>query len=261
MKKLIPFLILLSTPLIGQTLDTIDGIATSSLSKIDGQTIAGGGSGAPAWGTYGTGTGEILFAWDGSSSSGNTVGYDDTESEVSGTLTGATISGTGADSYLVLDADEDRLTFTHAIDTDNPITVCVEFQIESNSANQGLYEISAATSSNYTTGQVRGNETLRVGWRDGGAAIVYSAITSGTITDDGSTWNDVMFSTRIDAGNDMAASSNGSTYDDEADRDITALDAAPVKIEIGNNYVINNTVVKNIRRFAIISGWQQTVPW
>ena len=40
MKKLIPFLILLSTPLIGQTLDTIDGIATSSLSKIDGQTVA-----------------------------------------------------------------------------------------------------------------------------------------------------------------------------------------------------------------------------
>ena len=222
--------------------------------------VAGGG-GAPAWGTYGTSTGEILFAWDGSSASGNTVGYDDTESEVSGTLTAATISGTGEDAYLVFDADEDRLTFTHAINTDNPITVCIEFQLETNAAIQGLFEITDGSSSDFITGQVRGNETLRLGWKDGGGTIVYSAITSGTVTDDGTTWNNVMFSSRIDAGNDMAASSNGTTYDDEADRDITALDSAAVDIIIGNLYVINGTTVRNIRRFAIIAGWEQAIPW
>jgi len=126
---------------------------------------------------------------------------------------------------------------------------------------QGLFEITDGSSSDFITGQVRGNETLRLGWKDGGGTIVYSAITSGTVTDDGTTWNNVMFSSRIDAGNDMAASSNGTTYDDEADRDITALDSAAVDIIIGNLYVINGTTVRNIRRFAIIAGWEQAIPW
>ena len=63
MKKLIPFLILLSTPLIGQTLDTIDGIATSSLSKTDGQTIAGASGTSP-------GTTNLYGAWGFDDASG-----------------------------------------------------------------------------------------------------------------------------------------------------------------------------------------------
>jgi len=255
MRKAILLFLLSALPL------AFAGSVTKHHAAVARQTIAGGGSGAPAWGTYGTGTGEILFAWDGSSSSGNTVGYDDTESEVSGTLNGgATISGSGADAYLVLNADEERLTFSHAIDTDNPITVCVEFQIDTNSANQAIFEISES-SANYVIGQVRGNETVRSGWRTGGGGVSYSANSSGSVSDDGTTWNDVMFSTRIDAGNDQSASSNGSTYDSETDNDVTALASSPTVIEIGNNFIINDTTEKRIRRFAIISGWQQSVPW
>lgn len=256
MKKLIIALIicLISTIASAGMLQQLQAVIAK---KNSGTGTTGG---PPTWaaGNFGTSTGQIVYAWDGNAASGTNYLYDSSGSEVEGSLTGASIEGTGADAYIEIQADGEYFSWSSTIDHEGPITVFIECTISS-AVNASIWEFGGdATDHLYM--RIRGTNALNSNDRSGATTVSASA---SSYASDGTTWNNLGLSHRTDAGDDLAASVTVGVEPvqwETINGDVTWAAAESVML-IGSDFENGNTVTIHARKFAVIAGWEQSVPW
>lgn len=223
----------------------------------------------PEWGTYGTGTGEILFAWDGSHPSGQDYGCDHTETGVDGTCydggvedadCSEMLSGSGSDTVFDYENADDSLRWSLSnFDSDDPITVCLEIYTADCPGNNGLMEI-LGDSATYFTMTLKGLEYIQIDAKDD--ATWSDSFTNNTAVSQ-STWTDVCITFYDNDGNDIGATEDGDWTGNVADNDTIAVwDTESVDtVMIGNLWPQGQTVSIDIRRLVIIMGFAEAVPW
>jgi hypothetical protein len=246
----------------GQEITTSANIeSVTTTDTIEGQEITAGGapSGAPAWGTYGTAVGNILFAWDGKSSSGVAVAYLSDESEIGGVNTGGTFSTDGARTIWITDADDDRLVWSidsGDIDQNDAegLTIFIEFKSAAITGNKFIFDFVGDVNDYWrlkltTTPQSASNY-------DGDGNYDGSA-TQGMVAD-GSTYNTVGVSIKVGSGGDDHAIGLG--WNAQADSLVAWADAESA-IMLGDLLAASSSDVVSISKFVVIRGWEQAKPW
>ena len=222
----------------------------------------------PSWGTY-------ALAWTGGHSSGNTeICTASGAGSITGTNTGGTFAGSGHDTTWISDANNDKLEWavtSSNIDHDDSAgwTVCMRLQIASMTATTVGYEFQGGGGTanhfqNHAYGRFYSASDLAESLYEYSDTSTGS-LSTGTTTDDGSTWNEVCFSWKVgEAGNDSAVSVDGGSAWDEDDDDIGAWDDptnAEDAIRLGNSIWSSSGDEIDITYFVVMSGYKQSKPW
>jgi len=231
--------------------------------KIVAKKKSGVSVGCPAWGTYGTADGNILFAWDGSHSSGNTYGCDSDEDAHACANTGGAFSGSGASTTFDITTVDDRCVWTTGIDWSHlneadPITVWVEFHTEANDVTTSVWEMNSGGSTNYAILRVLSTEYPSLSINVSGLEHANSA---GTITADGASLQQVGASTQDADGVDQTCSNVDTPSWTEYDRDKHDWGSDIAQFMLGNYYGVGGSREISINKIVVIAGWEKGCPW
>jgi len=219
----------------------------------------------PDWGTYGTADGNILFAWDGSHTSGQGYACKHDESAVEGTNTGGGFTGSGAATTWDYDEADDRLRWeitASEIDHDQAggITIWIEYTIADDGTPNDCTLLEFYGDEDNYIALVPQDDNSLTSWYKGNA-IAQSSPDASTITRDGTTWNTIAGSWKVaEADIDHSADGDGVAWSDDDD-DLIAWVVPEDYILLGNLDRAGTTEDISIRKFVVIAGYKKACPW